>query len=161
MHSSHSFAGRSAVLDENNIISCVGLAPVMGLAKQIGLTALLTEKVAITAPRIKSGSAKPVPKRAALIAGMCVGADSIDDIDLLRAGGRKAPFGGSCVPDPATKPAKYLRTQVRGAEHANPPDTLSCNASNSNRRPRNQYRLHEKCRCSIRGRWVTQRDGVG
>lgn len=48
MHSSHSFAGRSAVLDENNIISCVGLAPVMGLAKQIGLTALLTEKVAIT-----------------------------------------------------------------------------------------------------------------
>ncbi|MFJ9371704.1 IS1380 family transposase, partial [Nocardia sp. NPDC101769] len=56
------------------------------------------DKVAITAPRIKSGSANPGPKLATLIAGMCAGADSIDDLDLLRSGGGKNLFGGVYAP---------------------------------------------------------------
>ncbi len=84
---SHRFGADSAVFDEDNLVSCAGLVPVMALAEQTGLTALLAEKVSITAPRIKSGSANPAPKLATLIAGMCAGADCIDDVDLVRAAG--------------------------------------------------------------------------
>ena len=66
-----------------------GLVPVMRLAEQTGLARLVSEKVLIAEPRIKSGSANPAPKLATLIAGMCAGADSIDDIDVLRSGGMK------------------------------------------------------------------------
>ncbi len=48
----------------------------------------------IPTPKIKSGSANPSPKLTTLIAGMCVGADSIDDLDLVRAGGMKSLVGG-------------------------------------------------------------------
>jgi hypothetical protein len=54
--------------------------------------------VAIAMPRIKSGSANPAPKLATLIAGMCAGADSVDDIDLLRSGGCPELFDGVYAP---------------------------------------------------------------
>jgi hypothetical protein len=54
--------------------------------------------VRISAPRIKSGSANPAPKLSTLIAGMCAGADSIDDIDVLRSGDMKTVFGGVYAP---------------------------------------------------------------
>jgi hypothetical protein len=63
-----------------------GLVPVMGLAEQVGLGRLLGEKVRIGAPRIRSWSANPAPKLATVVAGMCAGADCIDDIDVLRSG---------------------------------------------------------------------------
>ena len=50
--------------------------------------------MSITTPRIKSGSANPAPKLLTVIAGMCVGADSIDDMDVLRAGGMPILFDG-------------------------------------------------------------------
>lgn len=86
------------MFDDDNLVSVAGLVPVMTLAEQTGLTSMLAEKVAIDAPRIKSGSANPAPKLATLIAGMCVGADSIDDIDLLCSGGTKELFGGVYAP---------------------------------------------------------------
>ena len=49
-------------------------------------------------PRIKSGAANPAPKLATLIAGMCAGADCIDDIDVLRSGGMKTLFDGVYAP---------------------------------------------------------------
>src|SRR5690625_3700427 len=70
----------------------------MTLAAQTGLDELLAQKVCIAAPKIKSGSANPAPKLATLIAGMCTGADSIDDIDAVRAGGMKTLFGGVYAP---------------------------------------------------------------
>jgi hypothetical protein len=70
----------------------------MALAEQTGLTSKLAEKIAIDAPRIKSGSANPAPKLATLIAGMCAGADCIDDFDLLRSGGMKTLFDGVYAP---------------------------------------------------------------
>ncbi|MEV2222442.1 IS1380 family transposase [Nocardia vinacea] len=94
----HRFAEGSAMFDDDNLVSVAGLVPVMTLAEQTGLTSLLAEKVAITAPRIKSGAANPAPKLATLIAGMCAGADSIDDIDLLRSGGCKELFDGVYAP---------------------------------------------------------------
>jgi len=49
-------------------------------------------------PRIKSGSANPAPKLATVAAGMCAGADCIDDIDVVHTGGMKALFDGVYAP---------------------------------------------------------------
>ena len=95
---SHRFSADSAVFDDDNLVSCAGLVPVMALAEQTGLSQLLAEKVHIAEPRIKSGAANPAPKLATLIAGMCAGADSIDDVDVVRSGGMKTLFGGVYAP---------------------------------------------------------------
>jgi len=88
----------SAVFDEDNLVSCAGLVPVITLAAQTGLPRLLADKICIPAPRIESGSANPAPKLTTVIAGMCVGADSIDDLEVVRAGGMKSLFGGVYAP---------------------------------------------------------------
>lgn len=98
MQVSHSFTPESAVFDDDNLVSCAGLVPVMTLAAQTGLTEMLADKVHIAETRIKSGAANPAPKLATLIAGMCGGADSIDDADVVRSGGMKALFGGVYAP---------------------------------------------------------------
>ena len=73
-------------------MSYAGLVPVLGLAEQTRLPEIITEKVSIKSPRIRSGSANPVPKLLGVIAGMCAGADSIDDLDVLRSGGMPTLF---------------------------------------------------------------------
>jgi hypothetical protein len=93
---SHDFVAASAVFDDDHLVSCAGLVPVMTLAAQTRLPQLLADKINIAAPRIASGSANPSPKLATVIAGMCVGADSIDDLDVVRSGGMKMLFDG-CV----------------------------------------------------------------
>ena len=98
MQVSHNFTSASAVFDDDNLVSCAGLVPVMRLAEQTGLSDLLADKVRIAEPRIKSGAANPAPKLATLVAGMCAGADSIDDIDVVRAGGMKTLFDGVYAP---------------------------------------------------------------
>jgi hypothetical protein len=91
-------AAESAVFDEDNLVSCAGLVPVMTLAAQTRLLGLLDEKVQIIAPRIKSGAANPAPKLATVVAGMVAGADCINDIDVLRSGGMKTLFDGVYAP---------------------------------------------------------------
>jgi Transposase DDE domain group 1 len=59
---------------------------------------LLADKVRIPVPRIRSGSANPSPKLTTVIAGMCAGADSIDDLGVVRSGGMKTLFGGVYAP---------------------------------------------------------------
>jgi hypothetical protein len=95
---SHKFAADSAVVDDDYLVSLAGLVPVMALAEQARLPALLADKVHIAEPRIKSGTANPAPKLATLIAGMCAGADSINDVDVVRSGGMKTLFGGVYAP---------------------------------------------------------------
>jgi hypothetical protein len=95
---SHSFAAGSAVFDDDHLVSCAGLVPVMALAEQTGLSRLLEEKVHIAVPRIASGAANPAPKLATVVAGMCAGADSIDDVDVVRSGGMKTLFDGVYAP---------------------------------------------------------------
>ena len=94
MQVSHRFAAESAVFDDDHLVSYAGLVPVMSLAAQTGLSRLLTEKVHIAVPRIRSGSANPAPKLTTLIAGMCAGAECIDDLDVVRSGGMKTLFDG-------------------------------------------------------------------
>jgi hypothetical protein len=66
---SRRFAVDSAVFDDDNLVSCAGMAPVMALAERTGLSDLLAQIVHIAAPRIRSGSANPAPKLATLITG--------------------------------------------------------------------------------------------
>ena len=98
MQVSHSFAVASAVFDDEHLVSYAGLVPVMTLAEQTGLSRLLGEKVHIAEPRIKSGPAHPSPKLVTVVAGMCVGADCIDDIDAVRSGGMTTLFDGVYAP---------------------------------------------------------------
>jgi hypothetical protein len=86
------------VFDDDNLVSCAGLVPVMRLAEQTGLPDLLAGKVRITSSQVKSGAANPAPKLLTLIGGMCAGADSIDDVDVVRAGGMSTLFGGVYAP---------------------------------------------------------------
>ena len=98
MKVSHRFVEGSAKFDENNIVSCAGLVPVMTLAQETRLQELITQKVSVEASKVASGAANPAPKLATLIAGMCAGADSIDDVNILRSGGMKHLFGNVYAP---------------------------------------------------------------
>jgi hypothetical protein len=95
---SHRFGADFAVFDDEGLVSCAGLVPVMTLAAQSGLLELLADKVCIAEPRIKSGSANPAPTLATLIAAMCGGAECMDDLGLARSGGMKTLFGGVYAP---------------------------------------------------------------
>ena len=88
MRLSHARAAISVRFDDPNLVSCAGLVPVMALAQRCGLTALLVEHVKLTA----KGGANAAVKILALVAGMVCGADSIDDMDLLRHGGMPRLF---------------------------------------------------------------------
>jgi hypothetical protein len=91
---SHAWRADSAVFDEDNLVSHAGLVPLLELAEQAGLSQLLDEHVRFACERVKSGAANPTPKLTSIIAGMAAGADSIDDLDVIRAGGMKKLFGG-------------------------------------------------------------------
>jgi len=86
--------GLNVVFDDPNLVSCAGLAPVLGLAELAGLHRLVGEHVQIDRP----GGANAHVKVPALVAGMVAGADSIDDMDLLRHGGMGRLFGGVRAP---------------------------------------------------------------
>src|SRR6266536_1102294 len=58
-------------------------AAVMRLAEQVDLAGLVASRVR---PDLSTGS-NPGGKAAAVVAGMATGADSIDDLDVLRHGG--------------------------------------------------------------------------
>lgn len=94
MQGSHNWRADGAVFDEDNLVSHAGLVPVLELAEQAGLSRLLDEHVRFSSERVRSGAANPTPKLTAIIAGMAAGADSIDDLDLIRSGGMKQLFGG-------------------------------------------------------------------
>jgi hypothetical protein len=84
------------VFDDENLVSCAGLVPVMGLAERAGLSELIAAKVAIDpqATRVASAGVNPPGKLTSIIAGMAAGADSLDDLDVIRSGGMPRLFDG-------------------------------------------------------------------
>ena len=78
----------SVRFDDPNLVSCAGLAAVLALAARCDLAGLLTSRLRITA----RGGANATAKILALVAGMITGADSIQDMDLLRHGGMDRLF---------------------------------------------------------------------
>ena len=99
--------GFAAVFDDPNLVSCAGLAPVLRLAERAGLQRLVAEHVRIGTP----GGANAQLKIPSLVAGMVAGADSIDDMGLLRHGGMGRLFTG--VRAPSTL-GTFLRTFTFG-----------------------------------------------
>jgi hypothetical protein len=104
MRVSHAAA---AVFDDPNLVSCAGLAPVLKLAERGGLQHLVAERVRVGEP----GGVNAHLKIPALVAGMVAGADSIDDMTLLRHGGMGRLFDG--VRAPSTL-GTFLRTFTFG-----------------------------------------------
>ena len=90
----HAPAALSAVFDDPNLVSCAGLAPLLALATRAGLAELTTRHVRLSGEQ----GANPGLKVPALVAGMVAGADSINDMDLLRHGGMGRLFSGVRAP---------------------------------------------------------------
>lgn len=115
MQLSHSPGRTRASFDDPNLVSHAGLVPVMTLAARAGLHDLAAEHVR---PGGDCG-ANPGLKIGCLVAGMAAGADSIDDMGLLRHGAMGTLFAG--VRAPSTL-GSFLRSftwgNVRQAEKA-------------------------------------------
>ena len=94
MRLSHMRPVRAAVFDDPNLVSCAGLVPVMALADQCGLAGLSDKHLSV--PTDKGANAGG--KVNALVAGMIAGADSIDDMALLRHGGTGRVFSRCYAP---------------------------------------------------------------
>jgi len=92
------------VFDDPNLVSAAGLVPVMRLAETAGLHDLLDERLSVDSPN-------PTVKTSSIVAGMLAGADSIDDLDLLRHGAMGKLFAG--VRAPSTL-GTYLRSFTHG-----------------------------------------------
>jgi len=90
----HSAAATSAQFDDPNLVSCAGLEPVMRLAQDCDLAGLVAEHVRVTVA-VGANAHLKVP---GIVAGMITGADSIDDLDVLRHGGMAQLFGGVRAP---------------------------------------------------------------
>ena len=77
--------------NEPRLISDAGLLLTATLADRLGLEELVNESVWL--PYGKAGAALPGRKVMTLIHGMIAGADSIDDMDVLRAGSTQVVLG--------------------------------------------------------------------
>jgi len=90
----HGLAKTRASFDDPNLVSHAGLVPVMALAQRAGLGDLVAQFVRPGGDCGVNADLK-VP---CLVAGMAAGADSIEDMGLLRHGAMSALFGGIRAP---------------------------------------------------------------
>jgi len=79
------------VFDDPNLVGAAGLVPAMLLAESAGLHDLAAEHLQVP-------SASAAAKTTAIVAGMVAGADSIDDLDVLRHGAMPRLFTGVRAP---------------------------------------------------------------
>src|ERR687886_2593218 len=94
MQLSHTRPVVSASFDDPNLVSAAGLVPLMALARRAGLRELADERLSV--PTDKGAHAGL--KVSSLVAGMAAGADSIEDMALLRHGGLGKVFTGAYAP---------------------------------------------------------------
>ena len=92
------------VFDHPNLVGSAGLVPAMLLAQSAGLHHLATEHLEVTSPNAAA-------KTTGIVAGMVAGADSIDDLDVLRHGAMPRLFAGLRAPSTL---GTYLRTFTQG-----------------------------------------------
>ncbi|HEY7988775.1 MAG TPA: IS1380 family transposase, partial [Lapillicoccus sp.] len=94
MRLSHTRPVKSAVFDDPNLVSSAGLVPAVTLATRAGLAVLADRHLSV--PTDKGAHAGV--KVTALVAGMVAGADSIDDMALLRHGAMGRIFDRAYAP---------------------------------------------------------------
>src|SRR5471030_334040 len=94
MQLSHTHPVRSAVFDDPNLVSSAGLVPMLVLARSAGLAKLADQHLSVPTDK----GANPGLKVSSLVAGMVAGADSIEDMAVLRHGGMGKVFTGAYAP---------------------------------------------------------------
>ena len=94
MQLKHASTAVSASFDDPNLVSAAGLVPIMALAERAGLRALAQKWLSV--PTDKGANAGL--KVASLVGGMVAGADSIDDMAILRHGGMAKLFAACYAP---------------------------------------------------------------
>ena len=90
----HTPRATSAVFDDPNLVSSAGLVPVLALARSAGLAELAHRHLSVPTDK----GANTGLKVTSLVAGMVAGADSIDDMALLRHGGMGRVFTNAYAP---------------------------------------------------------------
>ena len=103
----HTPVATSATFEDPNLVSASGLVPILTLADTVGLHALV--ELHLTVPTDKGANSGA--KVSSLVAGMIVGADSIDDVALLRHCGMNTLFTGRYAPSTL---GSFLRTLAFG-----------------------------------------------
>jgi Transposase DDE domain group 1 len=88
-------------------MSSAGLEPVMRLAESCDLAGIVRERLHVPTHKGSNGSGKV----ATIVAGMVTGADSIDDLDVVRHGGMPALSGGVYAPSTL---GEFLRSFTHG-----------------------------------------------
>jgi hypothetical protein len=94
MQLSHTRPVASARFDDPNLVSCAGLVPMAALAQQCGLAVLADEHLSVPTDKGSNAGAKV----SCLVVGMIAGADSIDDMALLRHGAMGTVFNRPYAP---------------------------------------------------------------
>ncbi len=107
MRSSHAAGRLSASFTDPNLVASAGLVPLARLAERCELAVLVRRHVNLN---VTTG-ANPAGKAMTIVAGMCAGADSIDDLDMLRTGGTHRLFGGIYAPSTL---GSFLRSFTHG-----------------------------------------------
>jgi hypothetical protein len=92
-----------------------GLLPAAALAQRVDLAGLVDQRVRLAAERANGGA-----KAMTVIGSILAGGDSIDDTDLLRAGGNQAVVR----PDPSPLDDWELAAGVRGGGAERPGGTV-------------------------------------
>src|SRR5258708_17304817 len=88
------WSGADELFDDANRVSRAGLVPVMAVAERARLQALARRHLTVAGP----GGVNAEVKVGCLVAGMAAGADSIDDMDVLRHGAMGEVFAGVRAP---------------------------------------------------------------
>jgi hypothetical protein len=94
MRSSHKAAAVSVRFDDPNLVSHAGLVPAMRLAENAGLPDLADGLLTLDSTAGSNAGAKV----ASIVAGMVAGADSIEDLDVIRHGALPRLFTGVRAP---------------------------------------------------------------
>ncbi|WP_194385050.1 IS1380 family transposase [Microbacterium luteum] len=94
MQFKHAPTAVSAAFDDPSLVSTAGLVPMLRLAQRAGLAELAHDRLSVPTDKGANAGAKVM----SLVAGMLAGADSIDDMNLLRHGGMGRLFARTYAP---------------------------------------------------------------
>lgn len=96
MKASHNLAAVAVSFDEDNLVPNAGLLAPASLAARLGIAGLVDRRVRLR--KDAPGAANSGAKALTVLGGMLAGGDSIDDVDVLRAGAAPMLFDDTRAP---------------------------------------------------------------